>query len=64
MTTPLPNIKLSADGSLVTADAKRPAPEFGAMLHRLAHPCPYGNSTDPKYRAAVDRIAAAFGKSL
>ena len=64
MTTPLPNIKLSADGSFVTADAKRPAPEFGAMLHRLAHPDIYGGSTDPKYRAAVDRINAAFGKSL
>ena len=63
MSRPL-NLRVTdrADGFLVTADSRRPAPEFASLLHRLAHPCPYGGSTDPDYRAAVDRIDAAFGK--
>jgi hypothetical protein len=61
--TPL-NLRVTdrADGFLVTADSRRPAPEFAALLHSLAHPDKYQGSTDPVYRAAVDRIDAAFGK--
>ena len=64
MSRPL-NLKITAtsDGFLATSDSRKPAPEFASMLHGLANPCPYGGSTDPDYRRAVDRIAE-LGRNL
>lgn len=55
-------ISETSDGFLITADARRPAPEFASLIHALANPCPYGGSTDAAYRRAIDTINAGFGK--
>ena len=57
-----PNLRVSesADGFCITADARKPAPEFASLLHRLAHPGPYGGSTNQAYMRACDQIDAAF----
>jgi hypothetical protein len=46
-----------------TEDASKPAPMMKELLRRLATPDPYNGSTNPEYRAAVDRINEVFAEA-
>jgi hypothetical protein len=56
------NLKISRSehGVLITADSRKPAPEFAELLKSLATPDPYQGRTCPKYRAAIDRWMTAW----
>jgi hypothetical protein len=49
---------------ILIEDASKPAPMMRELVRRLAEPDPYGGSTDPEYRRAVDACLAAFSEPL
>jgi len=60
----LRNIAVSETGDLITADARKPAPEFRDFIRALATPAPYGCIADHNARRRIDIASTMCGKAI